>query len=799
MALHLRITAQRSGASDSAVHTLRSPKVIPTSPCHIFPVTKKRDRLELIASADIDSRVREKGVLVIGELLKEKTARKERAFSKLSPATHAHFLGLLHSVHSAAAKSTVESHAGRWNLEFASASTEEQIAILNACAGRGLVKAFPEKQLLSLLSAHFETLSPAIAEEIAKNCCLYLLNDHVKSFNLRSLTFFSSYRSILKERMEAADLTRPLHDLRDCVYTSVSYIQHASSTKVSLFRMVACLRDAEVIELFSSLSHESLRLFLLLNNPLAQRVVTLIHDNEAVLAFWLLQMPASASKYFTIVLASFSPETQREFLFENPRSFSIVTLQNILRHFSKEQLIALCQINPDIDISSGDDSVAILDNLSEVQLLILGMVDDYHPLVARYLSHFKLDDLYILVLYSQNALFLRELLSLCADSLNDHWNSLAKAASFILSKRDFILLLTDRLRFHCLRARELAPGVNTSLDDFDAAVQLPLKPSSTESRIHSCFLEAQQHIHAFCLQMTHVKGVLNIAQECRLPKIDKLADTFLNSPSGINPRAMLQSARAFIGSASERREQALQALGLASVDSASGSTLLSWMPSSVSADTHAVTAMYEGIRASLDAIGITMDRLGELEFCYEDVLASGLRGDNMQGVTQETEFVKHMQLYQRLNELGLLDISLSLQELRELGLNLSHLEVLTTIEKLTEWKEQALLLRFLASRGLTAEWMEENYSLTFKRFYALSPHVENIGDLNSENFALKIDEAEKRGLQKALDKIALTQIILTRLRYTLDILYERGLRFDNLAEQNIQDHRTLAIFLRGTS
>jgi hypothetical protein len=127
------------------------------------------------------------------------------------------------------------------------------------------------------------------------------------------------------------------------------------------------------------------------------------------------------------------------------------------------------------------------------------------------------------------------------------------------------------------------------------------------------------------------------------------------------------------------------------------------------------------------------------------------------------------------------------------------LEVLTTIEKLTEWKEQALLLRFLASRGLTAEWMEENYSLTFKRFYALSPHVENIGDLNSENFALKIDEAEKRGLQKALDKIALTQIILTRLRYTLDILYERGLRFDNLAEQNIQDHRTLAIFLRGTS
>jgi hypothetical protein len=80
MALHLRITAQRSGASDSAVHTLRSPKVIPTSPCHIFPVTKKRDRLELIASADIDSRVREKGVLVIGELLKEKTARKELIF-----------------------------------------------------------------------------------------------------------------------------------------------------------------------------------------------------------------------------------------------------------------------------------------------------------------------------------------------------------------------------------------------------------------------------------------------------------------------------------------------------------------------------------------------------------------------------------------------------------------------------------------------------------------------------------------------------------------------------------------------
>lgn len=785
-----------------------------------IPELNKHQRRELLhEDVDLNSRVSALGVLLIGQLLNQtKEFRKSHAFSRLSPATHAQFLTFVHSVRAEDSRLMSRAQPSRWYQEFERATPLEQIAILNASAGRGLMTTFSESTLSYLLTQHFEIFSPETLEDIASSASLYMLSNFVSACPLKNLSFFRTHREIFSRRLEAEseDTYTRLTHLINCVLASPEYIKTRKSDQAELCRMVSCLTPSEIISLFSPETEESLLFFTKLNNNLAQYVISLLkEDAPLTLSYFLSHLSQSQISYIALILPHLSIEAQRAFLKENPKSLPEKNLAYILDLLPEATLVEICQIDPATDLTDEASATAVFSNLQLIQILILGKAPAYLPFIERHIKHFCSDTLFSLIYFSQSPNLARHLLAASATYSEEAWVDIARAASYLLPKKEFLDMLIGRFRAQILNLTHALPTAHRDLKNFKTLSDETLSADYPVEKIQQIFQKAFEGFNALQGSLKAIKCIYALAEECHfLPTIESIQSSMMSAGdkemfAEAKVKEMFAEAkvnmRSFLADGSEIRNSAIRRararLGGVDTGAAPSAGTLSWLPEAISTDTNLVTGMYASLRASLDAIGVTMERLGDLDLCYDDLFEAGLRGDNLQGLTNEAELMGYLSLFQVLNDNSiplntLTEADLSLGKLYLLGLRAETLRLLSSSSEIVQWKRQQLFSLNLLSVGITDEFLASKAENRHRLFNLDAFTDLGLKDLALDNFEELLASVEKEALKRALSARALTETVLGRIGYTLEDLFSKGLRFDNLEILGIQDHRTLQIYMK---
>lgn len=765
-----------------------------------IPKLNKVQRAQIIHSPDLNGTVSRLGEAIIGQLLSDKDFRKQHVFKRLNPDSHARFLSLMAICRKNHISGKTSDSIQKWQIEFDRATDQEQIVIVNACAERNTLSEIPSAKLYKLLSKHYRVLNPQIGMQVALECSLFELSSYVSTFSLDFLEYFiKTHRDTLKHRLESLpeqDLSH-VTPLFQCVFASLNLFNSKGLRRTDVYRIVSCLPEEECISCFRNQEPEqSLKLYLQLNPRMALSIAQQVANYaEGTLYYWL-NNTSPAHPYFSFILSQFSMDFQREFFFKSEKSLKLDELRSLLINLPSNHLQNICQIDPTRSLTeeSREDSSAVLSDLCETQLLILGILPDYFPFIERHALLFSETQLFTIVLSGKNPAQSLRLLELCKSD-DVRWSQILKACASFMSKKDIVTHLTHHFYNRCSDLRKhLKPSIKLMREFKTVAHD---ESATNHSAIMSIFLQAQSAFLNLQRHMMPLKLICNVSTECALPSpVFKAPSSIMSVKDWKLVDVAKKMSYEFSLQSESWRQFALSRCEKHDEDSSS--SLLSWMSEAQSCSLEEVKQIYDSIREALNAIGIDGTRLDSLGYSYEEVLASGLRGENLQQINSEEDLVKYLNLHHTLEER-----SISLSDLATIGYTIKQLldfglspctvesEMISSKSDLESWLKKRFLEIHLMNCSFEINLQEIQNPLKEAARLDITPtDISYIADAKSFT-----DIVEKKKLTLALTQRAITPTVLARLLLTVDHLYELGLRQDNLDELGIISMSALSRYL----
>jgi hypothetical protein len=751
-----------------------------------FEKLGRLQKKKLLSSSDLDQKIRTLGGLFIGKALKSKEARNQHLFSKLSADSHTYFLTEAFFKQPPQNSREAAVLIKAWVKEFEKAPSSEQLAIVNKCFGQNLIAKLPCHVLHSLLKDHLKDLTPEVLTEISQNISLFELENLIKTFDLDSLAFFIKLmKHILEERLSLvpAKEISALKTLSLCLNASASLLIESKLDTANTSKAIACMDDSEVLLLFNNTHSYSVNYFLRLNDTLAQKVLALMDSScETTFTHWLKEIPPTNKRLY-LVLEKLTIEAQVDFLFKNPRNFTTSDLITLLSYLPHSRATEICRINPLIDLTSPDErdnASILLNSLCTTQLIILSRAPEYFAFVERHLHLFDEETLKDIFVFSKdNARTLSLLDVLQKDDFK--WVDIVQSIAPFTPKIVLAALITKQITKKYFDIQQIAPQTLRSVASFK---QIALSKTPSEaSLISSLFMSTQAEVMQFQQLTSVIKSLERLCIDCSMPTLfNKAAAPTLKRYQLRLLKETLQSSCEFSRDSIQWRAQAL--LRSETVVSTSP-TLLSWMSPLESSDTEQVVQMYASIRQALDEIGITNQRLTTLDYSYEDILETGLRGDNLRGIKNEYHLLEYIKLYQALKDshIDITDTDILIEELLLIGLNkdtLTHFSI-NSLEDLQRWRSdtlEALIQEVLAEINITpAKLQESGYECRKLVTIGLRDHhFKTLEDLPHVISLIQTHES----LYRALCEIDIDSKQLSKIGYKYEDLFASGLSGNDL-------------------